>query len=167
MLVCPHLALFVSLLSLLHVCWLHPLFVACTRMEQGHDSQDTSKKGKDASPKREIFIKLGGIAPPKWFSLSLSFLAYSLEHVLRFPSMYPLYFSCSLLGLYSRYGNVCFTFLVPCWAIPLERWQCLLYFLTLCDSIVYDVCISIYACACVGNHALCMKNSRGYLSDPL
>ena len=67
------------------------------RLEQGHDSRDMSKKGKDVSPKRDMFIKLGGLAPPEWFSLSLSLLAFSLEHVLGFPSMYPLYyFSCFL-----------------------------------------------------------------------
>jgi len=47
------------------------------------------------------------------------------------------------------YGNVYFTF-------P-----------TLCDSIVHDVCIYIYAYVCVGDYALCMMDSLGYVSDPL
>jgi len=36
--------------------------------------------------------------------------------------------------------------------MPLERWQCLLYFSALCDSIVHDVCILIYACMWVIMH---------------
>ena len=55
--------------------------------------------------------------------------------------------------MFLGYGNVCFTFPVPCWAIPLEHWQCLIYFPALCHSIVYDVCmyvcIYIYICLCV------------------
>ena len=43
------------------------------------------------------------------------------------------------------------------------------YFLALCDSIVHDVIyiyIYIYACVCVGDRALCMMDSHGYVSDP-
>ena len=40
-----------------------------------------------------------------------------------------------------------FTFLVPCWAISLEHWQCLVYFPAQCDSIVHDAYyIYIYIC---------------------
>ena len=50
-------------------------------------------------------------------------------------------------------GNVCITF-------P-----------ALCDSIVHDVCVCvyiyIYAYVCVGDRALCMIDSYGYVSDPL
>ena len=46
--------------------------------------------------------------------------------------------------MFPEYGNVCFTFPVPCWAIPLEHWQCLVYFLSQCDSIVHDACIYTY-----------------------
>ena len=60
--------------------------------------------------------------------------------------MYPLPFLHFFWAMFPVYGNVCFTFPVPCWAIPLECWQCLLYFPDLYDSIVHDVCISIYAC---------------------
>ena len=53
--------------------------------------------------------------------------------------------------------------------IPLERWQCLVYFPALCDSIMHDACIYIYisTCVCVGDCVLCMMDSRGYVSDPL
>ena len=37
---------------------------------------------------------------------------------------------------------------VPYWAIHLERWQHLVYFLALCDSIVHDACY-IYLPVCV------------------
>ena len=71
--------------------------------------------------------------------------------------------------MFPGYGNVCFTFPVTYWAISVERWQCLFYFFALCDSIVHDVCmcIYIYAYVCVGDHALCMVGSPGYVSDPL
>ena len=52
---------------------------------------------------------------------------------------------------------------------------CLLYFSTLHDSIVHDVCmyvcihiyiyIYICTCACVGDCALCMTDSHGYASN--
>ena len=52
-------------------------------------------------------------------------------------------------------------------AIPLERWQCLVYFLTLCDSIVHDVCVCVctHTYVCVGDRALCMMDFHGYMSD--
>ena len=91
-----------------------------------------------------MFNRLGGLA----LSLSLSLLASSHEHVLGFPlSLNHLLFLLFACATFLRYGNVCFIFLVPCWAIPLERWQYLFYFLALCDSIVHDVCI--YICLCV------------------
>ena len=70
--------------------------------------------------------------------------------------------------MFFRYGNVYFTFPTPYWAIPLECWQCLVYSLALCDSIVHDACIYIYISAYVfvGDYALCMMNLRGYVSDP-
>jgi len=46
----------------------------------------------------------------------------------------------------------------------LEHWQCLFYFPALHDSIVHDVCVYIYACACVGDCTLCMMDFRGYVS---
>ena len=42
------------------------------------------------------------------------------------------------LAAFLRYDNVWFIFPVPCWAIPLGRWQCLVYFPTLCACIVHD-----------------------------
>ena len=77
--------------------------------------------------------------------------------------------------MFFRYGNVYFTFPAPYWAIPLVCWQCLVYFLALCDSIVHDACIYIcvcvgvcvFMCVCVGDCALCMMDSRGYMNDPL
>ena len=91
-----------------------------------------------------MFNRLGGLA----LSLSLSLLASSHEHVLGFPlSLNHLLFLLFACATFLRYGHVCFTFPVPCWAIPLERWQYLFYFLALCDSIVHDVCI--YICLCV------------------
>ena len=77
----------------------------------------------------------------EWLHLSPSLLASSLEHCIRVPPHHvPFIFSCTLLG------NVCFTFPIHCRAISLGCQQCLLYFPALCDSIVYDVYIPIYAC---------------------
>jgi len=103
-----------------------------------------------------MFSRLGGLASPSGnIFLSLSLLASPLEHILGFPfSLYPLFFLLLAWATFPGYGNVYFTFFVPCWAIPLERWQCLFIF-PLCDSIVHDVCISIYACIWVIVHFLC------------
>ena len=117
-----------------------------------------------------MFNRLGGLVPLEWCCLSLSLLASFLEHVLGFPlSLYPLSFLLLAWAVFPGYGNVCFTFPVTYWAISVERWQCLFYFFALCDSIVHDVCmcIYIYAYVCVGDHALCMVDSPGYVSDPL
>ena len=87
--------------------------------------------------------------------------------------MYPLFIFLLLAQVaFLGYCNVYFTFPVPCWAIPLERWQCLVYFLTLCDSVVHDACfIYIYAYICAGDYAgdcaFFMMDSRGYVSNPL
>ena len=89
--------------------------------------------------------------------------------------LYPLLFSLFAQITFPRYGNVYFTFPIPFQAIPLERWQCLLYFLAMFDSIVHDVCmcvcvyiyIYIYASLCVGDYALCMMDSYGYVSNLL
>ena len=69
-----------------------------------------------------------------------------------------------------------FTFLLPCWAMPLEHWQCLFYFPALCDSIVHYVCICVCVCVCVcvyastcarvGDRAICTMDFHGYVSDP-
>ena len=105
-----------------------------------------------------------------FFLFSLSLLASSLEHCIRFSSLCTLYLSYTLLRLRSlgivmyvlhflylvgpytwNVGNVCFIFL-------------------LYDSIMHDVCmcvcVYIYAFVCVGDRALCMMESHG-VSDPL
>ena len=138
-------------------------------------------KQNGASPQREMFSKLGGLAPPEQSSLSLSLSLFS-RACIRVPLHVPLFiFLLLACATFPRYDNVCFTFPVPCWAIPLEHWQCLVYFLALCDSIVHDACIHTYihtyihiyiyiymsACLCVGDCALCMMDSCGYVSDPL
>ena len=109
-----------------------------------------------------MFGRLGGLAFPSGF-LSPSLLAFSLEYCIRVSPPCTLYFSYSLLGprslgmatfvlhflylagLYSQnVCNVCFTFL-------------------LC---VIALCM-MYAYMCMGDHALCMMDFHGYVSDPL
>ena len=91
--------------------------------------------------KKAMFSKLGGLASPSGF-LSPSPLAFSLESCIRVPlSVYPLSFLLLTWYAFPRNGNVCFTFPVPCWAIPLGCWQCLftfpLYVISLCMMYVY------------------------------
>ena len=58
-----------------------------------HKQKGQRCKQEDTSTQRAMFSRLGGLAPPKWFSLSLSLLVSSLEHVLGFLlSLYPLTF---------------------------------------------------------------------------
>ena len=56
-------------------------------------------------------------------------------------NVHPLYFLLLAWAAFPGYGNVCFAFPVPCWAIPLERWQCLFIFslcvIALCMMYVY------------------------------
>ena len=121
-------------------------------LEKGCDLLGTIKIGKDANPQRAMFSRLGGLATLEWSPLSLSlslFLSLSLSLFSRVcirapPPCTPFYFLCSLFVPFTR--NIYFTFFVPCCATPLECWQCLVYFPTLCDSIVHDICISTSAC---------------------
>ena len=71
------LSLFPLFLPLL-VCWLISFIVACTRMEHGLleqrcDLMGMNKKDKDASPQGAMISRIGGLDPPEWFPLSLSF----------------------------------------------------------------------------------------------
>ena len=142
-------------------------------MEQGCNPLEASKKGKDANPQRAMFSRLGGLAPPEWFSLSLSLLAPSLEHVLGFPlSLNPLSFLLLARAVFPKYGNVYFTFLYLVgpytWNVGNVCFTFLLCVIALCMMyICIYIYIYIYACVCVGDHALYMMDSRGYLSDPL
>ena len=62
--------------------------------------------------------------------------------------IYPLSFLYLAWVVFLGYGNVLFIFHVPCWAMSLGRWQCLVYFPALYTCIVHDVCIYIYIFAC-------------------
>jgi len=135
LLVCFVHALPISFVSFF-ACLLACFFVfASTCMEHGcleqeRDLLGISKKGKDASPQREMFSRLRGLAPLEWFSPSPFLKSTSLDHVLGFPvSIYPLFSPCFLLGSRSLGMTIsAFTFAVPSWAIPLECWQCLFCF---------------------------------------
>ena len=109
-----------------------------------------------------MISRLGGLAPLERFSFSLS-LSLFFKACIRVPiHVPPFIFPLPAWAMFLGCGNVCFTFPVPCWAIrwaiPLERWQCLVYFPALCDSIVHDACVCIYiyifACMCMGDCAL-------------
>ena len=177
MLSCPHLALFDSLslcmpyLSLCHLLCLSPTFsflchciytlevrkFGARALPPWCKKKGQGCKQEDANPKREMFSRLGGLATPSG-SLSLSLLAFFLESCIRIPSPCILYLSYTLLGPhFLGMAYVYFTFSSPCWAIPFECWQRLLYFPALSDTIVHDVCV----CPCVGDHALCMMDSHG------
>ena len=97
--VCPRLAFFVS------------MFFACICIEHGHleqgcDLLGLSKKGKETRKKMQahqgaMFSRLGGLAPPERFSLSLSLSLFSIACVRVPPLLVPFYFSYSLLRLRS------------------------------------------------------------------
>ena len=75
-------------------------------LEQGCDLLGVSKKGKDVNEKmqahqRAMFSRLGGLAPPERFSLSLSLSLFSIACVRVPPLLVPFYFSYSLLRLRS------------------------------------------------------------------
>ena len=126
------LSLFPLFLNLL-ICWLVPFVFACTHMEHGYLEQwcnllGTSKKGKDVSPPRAMFSWLGGLAPPKWFSLSLSKpLLWSICYG---PWVWQclFYISCTSLG--HTLGTLAMSVLLS----------------ALHDSIVHDVCMYISMC---------------------
>ena len=109
-------------------------------------------KQKDANPQRVMISRLRGLAHPKWSLLSL-YLSLLSKACIGVPILVPHFiFLLFVWVAFPRYGNVRFTFLVPCQALPLECWQCLVYFSTLCDSIVNDGCyiyIYIYLPTCV------------------
>ena len=66
-------------------------------------------------------------------------------------NVHPLYFLLLAWAAFPGYGNVCFAFPVPCWAIPLERWQCLFIFslcvIALCMMYVY-LYMLVYGLSC-------------------
>ena len=80
--------------------------------------------------------------------MSVSYFLYLIRPYSLDVGMFRLSFLHFAWVAFLGYGNIWFTFLVPCRAILLERWQCLLYFPTLCNNIMHDVCISIYVLFC-------------------
>jgi len=95
-----------------------------------------------------MFSRLEGLAPFRAvFSSPLSLRLFSRACIRVPPLLVSFYFFLLLAwALFTRYGNVCFTFPVSYWAIPLKCWQCLIYFFALCGCIVHYVCIPIFAC---------------------
>ena len=114
-------------------------------------------KQEDASPKRAMFSRLGGSAPPKWFtvslSLSLSLLAFSLEPCIKISSPCTLYLSCTLLGpCFLGMVMSVFHFLYLTGPYPLDvgnvYFAFLLYVIALCMIYIY-IYIYISVCVCV------------------
>ena len=101
--------------------------------------------GKDASKKMQahqgaMFNKLGGLAPPGRFSLSLSLSLFS-RACIRVSLHVLFYFPTPCLGCVPWVWQCLFNISYTLRAIPLERWQCLIYFLlcvvALCMMYVY------------------------------
>ena len=121
------------------------------QLEQGCDLLGTTKKGKNASKKMQahqgaMFSRLWGLALPEQFSFFLSLSLFSRAYI-RVPLQVPPFtFLLLAWAAFPKSSNVCFTFPVPCWAIPLEHWQCPIYFPALCGCIMHDIRISISAC---------------------
>ena len=145
-------------------------------MEQGYDLLCASKKVQEfkqeyASPQRAMFNRLGGLASSSGYIILPLSQPLLQSIVLGFTlSLYLLSFLLLSWAAFPRYGNVCYTFLVPCWAIPLEHCQCLCTFLLsvilLCIMHVYIYTHTyIFSSVCVGDRALWM-DPNGYMGDP-
>ena len=145
---------------LLHV---HAWELGC--LERGHDLLGASKMGKDASKKMQahqgaMFNKLGGLAPPGRFSLSLSLSLFS-RACIRVSLHVLFYFPAPCLGCVPWVWQCLFNISYTLRAIPLERWQCLIYFLlcvvALCMMYVYVyVYLLVYGWLCALHCAWCM-----------
>ena len=179
--VCPRLALSVSMFL---ACSLYPFcFFLCLVVgffpcllhrhvwSEGMTSQVQKKRAKiqvrRSKPKQGNVQQIGGLAFPSGYvllspSLSL-FSRVSIRVPLTIPLFFFLLFACDA---FPGYGNVCFIFPLPCWAIRLEHWQWLIYFPALCCCIVHGVCISMSA-SIFGDCAVCMMDFYGYVSQPL
>ena len=167
--------LFVSLL----VCWLVSFVIACTRMEHGHLEQGCNllgakKNSKDVSKKMQAHKGQcsvdQGTQPLMSGFLFLSLSKPLLQSMYQgSPSFCTHYFSYSLLGprsLGMRMSVLHFLYLAgpyP-WSVGNISFTFLLCMIALCMMYMY---IYIYACMCVGDRALCMMDSYGYVSDPL
>ena len=162
----PHLALFVSMVfacSPYLLCFFLCLFAGLLPylLHVHAWSEETWSEGmtsycqqkgqrcmqEDVKPKKGNVQQIRGLASSSGYVLlSPSFSLFSKAYIgvpLHVP---PLLFLLFAQAVFLEYDNVCFIFPIPCWAIPLERWQCLIYFFALCGCIVHDVCISISAC---------------------
>ena len=107
-----------------------------------------------------MFSSFGGLASHVVISFSL------LASLFRTLYLDQAFFSCTLFGsrtLGMAMSDLSFLYLARLY----PRWQCLVYFLALCASIVYDIYIYIYICLLVGGHALCIMDSHGQESNPL
>ena len=131
-----------------------------------------------------MFSKLGGLAPLERSSLSLSLSLFS-KACIRVPLHVPLLFSYFLLVPHSlgmamsvlhflylvgpypwNIGNVWFIFLLYVIALCMMHVYIHTYIHTYIHIYIY-IYINMSACLCVGDCALCMMDSCGYVSDPL
>ena len=179
LLACSLHALPISFVSFLLVCCRLSFAYAYTHMEYGHSKQrgdllGASKKGKDAikrmqAHKGKMFNRLGRLAPLEWFSLTLSLSLFSRSCIRDPFHVPPLLFLLFSWAMFLGFGNSVLHFLYLAgpylWNVGNVCFTFLLCVIALCMMYVY-VCIYIYACVCVGDYALCMMNSCGYVSDP-
>ena len=112
-----------------------------------------------------MIIRLRGLAPPERSSLSFSLSLFSKAYIRASIHVPLLIFLLLAWAVFPKYDNVWFKFLVPFWAIPLERWQCLVYFSALCDCIVHDAYIYIYLPMCVGGWLCTLYDGLSWLCE--
>ena len=91
-----------------------------------------------------MFSRLGGLAPPEWFSLSLSLCLFS-RACIRIPplSLYPLLFLLFAWATFPRYDNFYFTLSVTCWPYLWNVGNVYFTFL-LCVIALCMMCVYIY-----------------------
>ena len=111
-----------------------------------HKQKGQGCKQEDTSPLKGSVQQIKGSSPSR-VVFSFSLFKPLLQSIYQDSSS-----PCTLLlfllltwATFPGYGNVCFTFPVPCWAIPLEHWQCLFTFL-LCVIALYMMYVYIYIC---------------------
>ena len=107
--------LFLPLVSLL-VYWLVPFVFACTHMERGYleqgcDLLGVSKKVKHASPQGAMISRLGGLAPLKQSSFSLSLNLFSRACIKVPIHVLPFIFLRLTWATFLGYGNVYLLFM--------------------------------------------------------
>ena len=140
-------------------------------LEQGRDLLGASKRARmqarRRSPQKAMFSRLGGHPLLSGFLFPLSFSLFFIACIRVPPFPVPFFFLLLAWTAFPGYGNVYFTFLVSCWAIPLECWQCrftfLLCVIALCMMLYIYICLRVCGWSCTLYDGLSWLCERPFL----